>query len=244
MRLLLLGFVGAAILWMAPDQSVAQSRARIFDVALGSRISELPADEWVEPACGTNGGPPSISLEAFQEFVRCPLEETTGLREVWFIYDDEWEYIARAYRDPVEIGRYAENTFYGQPIITSVLIDDDGLVQGYRVVTDPRAPVDVRRGAYLLHPVLKSLFSDAPWQCSDLPVEEREGPVDGIFLKTDCVLVSDDRFIRLEGRLLRKPGQNRFEVPPDGYFESSARLEVFNLSAVREAPCCQASARP
>jgi hypothetical protein len=229
---------------IAAPTAFAQSTARIFDVELGSSVGDLPSDQWVDPSCGTDGGPPGLRLESFADFGRCPVEEGTGLHEIWFIYDDEWEYIARAYRDPVEIGRYSENVFYGQPIITSLLIDDDGLVQGYRVVTDPRAPTEVRLLAHTLATIFKAQFRDALWQCENLPPVEREQPVDGVFVKEDCVMVSPDRLVMLQGRLLRKPGQADFQVAPEGYFDSSARLEVFDIDAVRDAPCCQAFARP
>ena len=235
--------------WLATDGSLAQSRARIFDVELGSPVSALPSDEWVDPACGTSGGPPSLELESFEVFARCTVEEQTGLREIWFIYDDEWEYIARAYRDPAEIRSYSENVFFQQPIITSLLVDDGGLVQGYRVITDPRAPIEVRIEAYILYGIFKGLFSDAPWQCTDLPREERERPLEGTFLKVSCEMASDQYFIKLEGRHLLKPGQDVGDVPrfldqAAGYFESSARLDVYNVVAVKDAPCCRASARP
>ena len=236
------------VFWLT-DGPLAQSRARIFDVELGSPVSALPSDEWVDPACGTNGGPPSLKLDSFENFARCPAEEETGLREIWFIYDDEWEYIARAYRDPTEIRSYSANVFYQQPIITSLLVDDGGLVQGYRVITDPRAPIDVRSEAFILYGIFKGLFNDAPWQCTDLPRDERERPIKGKFIKATCVMVSDQYFIRVEGRHLRKPGQD-VRVNPRvlslaaGDFESSTRLEVYNINAVRGAPCCPASARP
>ncbi len=244
MRLRLLALVCIGAISIPPQVSLAQPRTRIFDVELGSPVSALPSDEWVDPACGTNGGPPSLSLMSFDDYARCPGDEGTGLHEIWFIYDDEWEYIARAYRDPAEIGRYSANRFYGQPITTSLLVDDGGLVQGYRVVTDPRAPTEVRQLAYELHATFKALFADVPWQCVSLPIGEREVPVEGEFLKEDCVMISQERFIALEGRHLRKPGQGGFDIAPEGYFESSVRLEVLNLDAVREAPCCQAFLRP
>jgi len=222
--------------------ALAQVSKRIFDVQLGGPVSKLPSDQWVDPSCGTNGGPPSIRLDSFAGFAQCRTERDTGLHEVWFIYDDEWEYIARAYRDPVEIGRYSANTFYSQPIITSLLIDDGGLVQGYRVVTDPRAPDDTRLLAHTLTEVFKAQFGAGDWQCVDLPQQEREKPVDGTFVKQDCASVSADRYVKVQGRLLRKPGQGNFDVAPEGYFESSARLEVYSTDAVKGAPCCQTSA--
>jgi hypothetical protein len=242
MRLLLSACACLMAIAVSGQGALAQSPKRIFDVPLGSPVSKLPSDLWVDPSCGTNGGPPSIRLDGFEAFARCRTEPDTGLHEVWFIYDDEWEYIARAYRDAIEIGRYSANTFYGQPIITSLLIDDGGLVQGYRVVTDPRAPEEVRLLAHTLTVVFKAQYGTTPWQCVDLPPQERETPVDGTFVKQDCASVSADRYVKVQGRLLRKPGQGDFSVAPQGYFESSARLEVYSTDAVRGAPCCQATA--
>src|SRR5262245_32687971 len=54
---------------------------RIWDVALGTPVAELPADEFVDPACGSNGGPPARVLASFAEFALCPAEPS-GLHEV------------------------------------------------------------------------------------------------------------------------------------------------------------------
>lgn len=197
----------------------------------------------MEPSCGTDGGPPSIRLNGFDDYDRCPVEPETGLREVWFIYDDEWEYIARAYRDPVEIGRFSANVFFGQPIITSLLIDDSGLVQGYRVITDQGAPDDVRERAHLLLDVFKTTVGDGSWQCEQLQQGERETPVNGVFVKSDCIMVSELTIAMAEARLLRKPGQDYYINPPEGYFEGRARLEVYNTEAVICQTCCREAAR-
>src|SRR5207244_10516860 len=99
---------------------------------------ELPSDQFVDPACGTNGGPPSRVLKSFADYVQCPREHGTGLHEIWFRYDDEMEYVARARRSELLVRQYQANSLAGQPIITSLLIDDAGLVQGYRIVNDAR----------------------------------------------------------------------------------------------------------
>jgi hypothetical protein len=240
-----LRLVGALLaVALLTEGSLAQSRARIMDVEIGAPIDALPLDEWVNPSCGTNGGPPSIELASFAEFARCPKEAATGLHEIWFIYDDEWEYIARAYRDPVEIQSYSANVFFQQPVITSLLIDDNGIVQGYRMITDPEAPDDLRREASALYPVLRGLFTQQPWQCQDLPPGPRETPIEGVFIKSDCATVSDGSLVRLIVRYLRKAGQSPREyagqlLPPGSLFDSSVRLEVCALEAVREQACCR-----
>ena len=224
--------------------ALAQSRARIFDVELGAPISELPQEEFVDPACGTNGGPPAVPLAGFEEFDRCPVEKATGLREIWFIYDDEWEYIARAERDEITIKRYSANSFFRQPIITSLMIDEAGRVQGYRVITDPRAPPDVRIDGFMLSGPFKGMFSDAPWVCTNFPRGERQQRIEGIFINTACELRSEARIVKMEAHHFFKPGQDlqANQRVGEGEFESSTRLEVYSAEAVRDAPCCRASA--
>lgn len=244
MRAFPISLVAISALILATGSAQSQSTARVFNMELGIPVSELPTDQWVDPACGTDGGPPSIELESFADFANCPVEPDTGLHEVWFIYDDEWEYIARAYRDPAEIGRYSANVFYGQPIITSLLIDDAARVRGYRVITDPRAADDVRLEAHLLLHPFRTVIGDAAWQCEDLPRAERESSVYGDFIKTDCLLVTDQLYAKIEARLLRKPGQDFLINPPESYFEGSARLEVYDVEVVSGQPCCPEAERP
>src|SRR6266699_458166 len=59
-----------------------QPLPRIWDVQLGTPVSELPEEEFVDPACGTNGGPPGLRLDSFEQFDRCR-PESSGLREIW-----------------------------------------------------------------------------------------------------------------------------------------------------------------
>ncbi len=139
-----------AVTWLAlallvPGITTAsgQSPTRIWDVKLGTPVGELPDEEFVDPACGTNGGPPGLRLATFEQFERCS-PEASGLREIWFRYDDEEEYIARASRDPDAITRANAMLVLGHQVVLSLLIDHAGLVQGYRIITDPREDPDLR----------------------------------------------------------------------------------------------------
>ena len=244
---MLLVFLGIVILLgLETRDASAQSRTRIWDVKFGQPVTALPLEEFVDPACGTNGGPPSLPLKGFEDYARCPVEEETGLHEIWFIYDDEWEYVARAQREEAVIKRYSANVFFTQPIITSLLIDEAGLVQGYRVVTDPRAPADVRIEAYIVSAALKTLLGGTTWVCVDLPRGEREEPIALTFVKESCKAISVDgaRMSKLETRHLHKAGQDLRVNPRNldeavGDFESSARLEMYNFQAVKHLPCCR-----
>jgi hypothetical protein len=207
---------------------------KIWDIKLGTPVAALPLDQFVDPACGTNGGPPSRVLASFADFALCPRDKATGLHEVWFRYDDELEYVARARRSEIMIRLYQANVLGGQPIITSLLIDDSGLVEGYRIVNDPRASVDTRIEAYGLVELFKGMVAPG-LDCTDLPPAPGERPVEDLFVKQSCESKADGQVTRIEARHYYKPGQ--YLVDPNdnritqNEFESSARLEVFRPPA-------------
>jgi hypothetical protein len=215
--------------------ATAQAQApKIWDIKLGTPFGALPLDQFVDPACGTNGGPPARVLPSFADFLQCPVERTTGLREVWFRYDDEMEYIARARRSDIMIRQYRANSLAGQPIITSFLIDNDGRVQGYRIVNDPRVDSGTRIAAFGIADVLKGV-AGLGLNCTDLPLAEGERPIEDWYLKQTCEKTVDGLVTKIEARRYYKPGQ--FAVDPndnrltENQFESSARLEVYRPGA-------------
>src|ERR1700681_1281454 len=61
-----------------PDDRPA--RAEVWDLRLGTGVDQLP-DAFADYACGTNGGPPSIPLTGWRDFLRCR-GDAEGLREV------------------------------------------------------------------------------------------------------------------------------------------------------------------
>src|SRR5262245_55355363 len=111
-------------------------RLEVWDLKLGTPADQLP-DEFIDHACGTNGGPPGLPLSGFGEFRRCRAEPS-GLREVYFRYDDELEYWAKANNLLAQMEQYSGTKTYGFPIIVSALIDAEAVVRGIRIVSDPR----------------------------------------------------------------------------------------------------------
>jgi hypothetical protein len=222
---------------LGSDAAPAQEPAtKIWDIKLGTPVAALPLDQFVDPACGTNGGPPSRVLARFADFAVCPLDRSTGLHEVWFRYDDELEYVARARRSEIMVRLYQANSLGGQPIITSLLIDDAGLVQGYRIVNDPRAAGGTRIEAYGLVELFKGMVAPG-LDCTDLPPGPGERPIEDLFVKQVCESKADGQVTRIEARRYYKPGQ--FVVNPndnritENEFESSARIEVFRPVAAK-----------
>jgi hypothetical protein len=209
--------------------SAQQPLPRIWDLQLPTRVGDLPEEEFVDPACGTNGGPPGLAIGTFERFERCR-PEASGLREISFRYDDELEFIARAARDPDAIARNNAMLVLGQPVTLSLLIDGSGLVQGYRIFTDPRADEEVRMQAYSIAIAFKARFGIQGWTCSDLPPAEGETPILGEFVKERCEKLMDGQAITVESRHYYKPGQAMLDpntgLPMANQFESSARLQV------------------
>jgi hypothetical protein len=231
-----LASVPTALAIMLTSAAFAQPRPGIFDLPLGAPVAALPEEEYVDPACGTNGGPPGLRLDGFEAFARCR-PEGSGLREIWFRYDDELEYIARAARDPDAIEHNNAMLVLGQPVILSLLVDQAGLMQGFRIVTDPHAEEDVRATASTLAAAFKARFGPEGWTCNDLPPAAGETPIAGTFAKQLCRKLADGQQITVESRHYYKSGQAPVD-PNSGLatvnqFESAARIEVVRTEALR-----------
>src|SRR5215475_8467908 len=205
------------------------TRHEIWDIKLGAKIDALP-DDFIDYACGTNGGPPGLALSGWKDFRRCRAEPS-GLREVYFRYDDEIEYWAKANNLEAQMEQYVGTKTYGFPITISALIDDAGILRGIRLVSDPRGDAQNRDEAYLLRNFLTPRFGRDGRACETLPPEEGETPVDGIFVKERCRKDIDaSTTVSLSTRHLRKTGQSRFDPhtgrETSGQFESTVRFEL------------------
>jgi hypothetical protein len=205
------------------------ARLEVWDLQLGTPIDQLP-DQFIDYACGTNGGPPATPLSGWRDAMRCR-PEPSGLREVYFRYDDELEYWAKANNLLTQMAQYSGTKTYGFPVTTSALIDDAGVLRGLRLVSDPRGDLQNRDEAYLLRNFLTARFGREGWTCESLPPEEGETPVDGIFVKERCSKQIDaSTTASLLTRHLRKAGQSRIDPHTGretaGQFESTVRFEV------------------
>jgi hypothetical protein len=205
------------------------TRLEVWDLRLGAQTEQLP-DEFVDYACGTNGGPPSTPLNGWREVRRCR-PEGSGLREVYFRYDDELEYWAKANNLLPQMEQYSGTKTYGFPVTVSALIDDGGALRGIRLVSDPRGDSQNRDEAYLLRNFLTARFGRDGWACETVPPDDGETPVEGIFVKERCRKDIDARTsASLTTRHLRKAGQSQFDPRTGretaGQFESSVRFEL------------------
>jgi hypothetical protein len=218
---------------LGPPSALPQSladRPDIWDLELGTDITRIPRLSYQDYACGTDGGPPAKQLRSFAEFRECEPEEN-GLREVQFRYDDELEYIARAYEAQAWIERLEGTKPFGAPSVVSALIDDNGVLQGIRIVTDDRVPDAQRAAAYTYRYQYMNRFGLDGWQCSDSAPDVDRRPVGDAFMDQRCVKQVDDLNLTVEAQYYRRPGQ--FTIDPvtqritEGEFVSSARLEIY-----------------
>jgi hypothetical protein len=231
------------ICWSPAASTQDLRRASIWDLELGAPIAAQPSSaEFRGFACGSNGGPPRQPLSGWSDFKRCAAE-ADGLREVYFEYDDEYEYIARAKDLPREVSRWAGTAEAGFPAIVSALFDVEGVLRGIRVVTDPRPEhrndliepeLRKRADAYLFGAAMAARFGiDAARDCISLAAGEGESAVGALFVKQSCDRVDAARSLRIGMRAsyFRKLGQSGVnpQLPTQltqGQFESSARLEI------------------
>jgi hypothetical protein len=209
------------------------TRLNVWDIHLGEAATAIP-DGFINYACGTDGGPPSIPLKNFAEFKKCRAD-ANGLREVYFEYDDELEYWARALDLKAEIRMYAGTTAYEFPVVASILFDDAGLAKGERLVTDPRQQSSRDRNEFwMLADFIRHRFGDDGWKCRDLPNDEGESPAGSYFVKNHCEKTQGGLRLVLEQRYFQKKGQ-RFLDPYTGKprtedYESATRFEMYDAA--------------
>src|SRR5436190_13449602 len=205
------------------------TRIEIWDLKLGTAIDAL-SEDFIDYACGTNGGPPSVSLSGWRDFRRCR-PEPNGLREVYFRYDDELEYWAKANDFATEIQKFSGTKVYDFPVVLSARFDEAGILAGIRIVSDPRDTSRDREDAYLLRNFLSARYGREGWDCVDLPPEDGETSVFRTFTKQRCKKTLEaGALAEMHVNYLRKKGQT--EIDPhsgrqtEGQFESLVRFEL------------------
>ena len=212
-----------------------------WDLQFGDHAAELPTGEFANFACGTAGGPPSLPLDSWTSYDRCPPEADTGLHEVYFEYDNELELWAKAHGLETMAALHEYTSAYQIPIIASVLFDDRGFMVGLRIVSDPRVPEDIRQRGVTLGGFLMARYGVDEWTCADLELVEGEQPYRGRFEKRRCEMTAEDlgQHLVLETHNYRKPGQFAVDPitnrPTQGYFRSDTILEALLIDEIDDA---------
>ena len=212
-RRLGMGFGALLYALVAGDVSAAEDplEGDLRDLRVGMTIDQLPAEGYVDLACGNDGGAPGAALTGWAEFSRCPAD-AAGLHEVTFAYA----------RSPLaELGDRWEGTkVAGHPVIPSLLIDQQGVVQGIRIVTDPAARMYLRKKAFLLGIRVMGRYGRDGWTCTEAEPGAGRTPVGGMYIDRRCEKTFHDRRLILETALYRT-------AEPQGQeFTDATRVEI------------------
>ena len=185
------------------------------DLRVGMRVAELPTVGYVGLACGGDGGAPGAALASWAAFERCP-PDAAGLREVTFAY---------AASPLAELGERWEGTkVAGHPVIPSLLIDEGGVVQGIRIVTDPDTRMYLKKKAFLLGVRVMGRYGRDGWTCTEAEPGAGRSPVGGLFIDRRCEKTFHDRRLILETDLYRTADQEGRE------FTGATRLEILKIA--------------
>jgi hypothetical protein len=210
--LALMGLAGQAPAAENPDEG------DLRDLRVGMSVSDLPADGYVNFACGSDGGEPGAPIEGWQDYARCPAG-TSGWHEVTFEYDEEanpWAEVS---------DRFEGTTVAGHPVIPSVLIDDQGVVQGIRVVTDPDTRMYLKKKAFLMYIRVMGRYGRDGWACVEHEPSDGRTPVGGMYIDRRCEKTFHGRRLILDTYLYRTADQAGQE------FTGATRLEILNGAA-------------
>jgi hypothetical protein len=185
------------------------------DLRVGMSVAELPTEGYVDLACGSEGGAAGAPLASWAAFERCP-PDAAGLHEVTFAYAES---------PLAELGDRWEGTkVAGHPVIPSLLIDGQGVVQGIRIVTDPDTRMYLKKKAFLLGIRVMGRYGRDGWTCTEAEPGAGRAPVGGLFIDRHCEKTFHDRRLILDTDLYRTADQHGEE------FTGATRLEIFKLA--------------
>lgn len=205
-----LGLAAGLLLGFAAGAAEDPEEGDLRDLRVGMTVGELPAEGYTDFACGNDGAAPGPAIAGWQAYARCPAD-ARELHEVAFAY-------AESRLEPLG-DRWEGTKVAGHPVIPSLLIDESGVVQGLRIVTDPEARLYLKKKAFLFGLRVMGRYGRDGWTCTDLPPGDKQ-PVGGMLIDRRCEKQGHGRRLILETDLYRAAGQEGQE------FTGGSRLEI------------------
>jgi hypothetical protein len=191
----------ALLLAAAPVIVTGLSAARadqgndLREFRVGMSVEELPSSGYVGLTCAAAQ---DKALSRWQDYRECPAD-SSGRHEVRFRYEENDNTHGRV-NDHYEGTRVG-----GHPVLLSLLIGDEGRVDGLRITTDPAARLYMHKKAFLLGMQAKARYGDEGWICTEGQPSAEEQPVGGVFVKERCEKESPSRHFIIERELFRDP---------------------------------------
>jgi hypothetical protein len=212
-RTVMQGLGAALMAGLAFAASAAENpmNGDLRDLRVGMTVAELPAEGYTDFACGNDGAKPGMALGGWQDYRKCPADPK-GLHEVAFAF---------APSPLAKLGDQWEGTkVAGHPVIPSLLIDDQGVVQGLRIVTDPDTRYYQKKAAFLFGIRVMGRYGRDGWQCTEAKPGGGKTPIGGMFIDRHCEKTFDDRHLILNTELYRAAGQEGQD------YTDASRLEI------------------
>ena len=155
------------------------------DLRVGMTVAELPRAGYTDFQCLPGRTP----IAGWQQYRTCAPNDR-GLREVAFRYAN------------------GDTEVAGQPVLLSLGLNRDGVVQQMTMRTDPSGRVFLRKRGFRFGERVMAHYGETDWQCLDLKPSSGERPVGHIFVRQHCEKTVDDRHLVVDRSLFREPGQN------------------------------------
>lgn len=185
----------ALALTMATLGAASAVAGDVREFTVGLSVDQLPDTGYLGFTCGGHEGEEGQAIADWGSFRDCP-PGPQGLREVFFRYDDSGV-----------ISEDFEGTMVaGHPVLISLLIGDDGIVEGLRVASDPGARDYHRRRARMLSGMVKTRFGFTGWRCVNTPAGDGEFEIGGLYINERCEKDLGGRRIVLLSQFFRSYG--------------------------------------
>ena len=181
----------------------------IRDIRIGSRAAELSSDSYTELRCVTSGQ----ALESWLDYRQCS-RDARGLHAIRF------EFLPASNSLAGLNDRWQGTKIAGHPVLLSLGLDDQGIVQAIRIETDPEARMYLKKKAFLLGLRIRERYGQDGWTCSDQAIQPGQSEVGGMFVHETCEKVSEGRRLVVETNLYRDVGQTGRD------FVSSTRFDI------------------
>lgn len=184
------------------------------DLRVGMRAAELPTEGYVNFACAAERGEAGAPIDGWTDYASCTTNDA-GLHQVVFEYDEDanpWAAVSDLYEG---------TQVAGHPVVPSLLIDDQGIVRGIRIVTDPNAPLYFKKKAFLLYLRVMGRYGKDGWDCVEREPAEGRRPIGGMYIDRHCEKRFHDRQLIMDTDLYRAAGQEGQE------FTGRTRLDIF-----------------
>lgn len=209
---------GALLLATGHSASAAEDplEGDLRDLKVGVSVDELPTERYVNLACGRKGDEPGQAIDSWQGYTACPAD-ADGLHEVAFDYaeDNPWA----AVNDKWEGTKVA-----GHPVQPSLLITDDGMVKGLRIVTNGQR-LYLKKKAYLLPIRIMGRYGRDGWTCEEHEPEDGKTAIGGMFIDRLCEKTFHDRRLVIKVDLYRTAEQEGRD------FTGATRFEIYKRDA-------------